>query len=293
MNKNMTALVSCFARCYHTKNSIVKIYNDEFAGKLLSKQEYDGIAANMAGGISFFNPGYSGDNLLEWIVNNQLAPSVLARSAFNERHLNNEIRLGLCQYVIMASGYDTSGYMVNDRVKVFELDMPEMIEDKIMRVEAVGIDSSNVSYVGCDFNGSWIDKLLDAEFDAGCKTYCSLMGISYYLSKETFGDTVRILAEHMPQGSCIAFDYPDISRSRNKEINKELAKAADETMQAEYSLDDIEAIADNAGLLIYENSDCSELDDMYFANYNLMNKGHEITALQGICCCLLVKKQLG
>ena len=116
------------------------------------------------------------------------------------------------------------------------------------------------------------------------------MGISYYLSKETFGDTVRILAEHMPQGSCIAFDYPDISRSRNKEINKELAKAADETMQAEYSLDDIEAIADNAGLLIYENSDCSELDDMYFANYNLMNKGHEITAPQGICCCLLVKK---
>lgn len=38
MNKNMTALVSCFARCYHTKNSIVKIYNDELAGKLLSKQ---------------------------------------------------------------------------------------------------------------------------------------------------------------------------------------------------------------------------------------------------------------
>ena len=122
---------------------------------------------------------------------------------------------------------------------------------------------------------------------------CSLMGISYYLSKETFGDTVRILAEHMPQGSCIAFDYPDISRSRNKEINKELAKAADETMQAEYSLDDIEAIADNAGLLSYENSDCSELDDMYFANYNLMNKGHEITAPQGIWCCLLVKKQPG
>ena len=97
----------------------------------------------------------------------------------------------------------------------------------------------------------------------------------------------------MPQGSCIAFDYPDISKSRNKEINKELAKAADETMQAEYSLDDIEAIADNAGLLIYENSDCSELDNMHFANYNLMNKGHEITAPQGICCCLLVKKQPG
>ena len=183
--------------------------------------------------------------------------------------------------------------MVNDRVKVFELDMPEMIEDKIRRVDAAGIDSSNVSYTGCDFNGSWIDKLLDSGFDAGCKTYCSLMGISYYLNKETFGDTVRILAEHMPEGSCIAFDYPDISRNRNKEINKELAKAADEKMQAEYSLDDIEAIADNAGFLIYENLDYSELDDIYFASYNLLNRGHEITVPKGICCCLLVKKQPG
>ena len=293
MNKNMTAMVSCFARSYHTKNSIVKIYNDELAGRLLSQKEYDDIAANMAGGISFFNPGYSGDNPLEWIVNNQLAPSVLARSAFNERHLNNEIRLGLCQYVIMAAGYDTSGYRVNDKVKVFELDMPEMIEDKIMRVDAAEIDSSNVSYIGCDFNSGWIDKLLDTDFDEESKTYCSLMGISYYLNKKTFGDTVRILAEHMPEGSCIAFDYPDISRSRNKEINKELARAADEKMQAEYSLGDIEAIADNAGLLIYENSDCSQLDDMYFTNYNLMNRDHEITAPQGICCCLRVKKQPG
>lgn len=291
MNKNMTAMVSCFARSYHTQNSIVKIYNDELAGKLLSKQEYDGIAANMAGGISFFNPDYSGNNPLEWIVNNQLAPSVLARAAFNENHLNNEIRLGLCQYVIMAAGYDTSGYRVNDRIKVFELDMPEMIEDKIRRIEAAEIDSSSVSYIGCDFNGSWIEKLPDKGFDTGCKTYCSLMGISYYLSKETFGQTVRVLADHIPEGSCIVFDYPDIRKSRKKEINKALAKAADEAMQAEYSYDDIEAIAAEAGLLIYEHMDNRELEDMYFAKYNMLNKGNEMTAPEGICCCLMVKKQ--
>lgn len=76
----------------------------------------------MANGINFFNPNYNGDNSLEWIVNNNLAPSVLARSAFNKYHLLNEINLDLRQYLILASGYDTSVFKVNKQLKVFELD---------------------------------------------------------------------------------------------------------------------------------------------------------------------------
>lgn len=291
MNKNMTALVSCFSRCYHTKTNIVKIYDDKLADRLLSEQEYSAIAANMSGGISFFNPDYKGDNPLEWIVNNQLAPSVLARSAFNESHLNNEMDLGLCQYVIMASGYDTSGYGVNNRIKVFELDLPEMIADKIKRIDAAGIDRSNISYVACDFNKGWIEALITAGFNPECKTYCSLMGISYYLSKKAFAQTIKTLADQMPAGSCIAFDYPDISKNREKQINKALAEAADEAMQAEYSYKDIEAIADSANLLIYEHLEDNELESRYFAKYNALNKGHEIAYPKGICCCMLVKRQ--
>ena len=39
--KNMTALVCCFARAYHNKNSNIKIYEDNLAEKILSKEEYD------------------------------------------------------------------------------------------------------------------------------------------------------------------------------------------------------------------------------------------------------------
>ena len=38
MNKNMTALVSAFARIYHIKNSNIKIYNDMYAEKIKSMQ---------------------------------------------------------------------------------------------------------------------------------------------------------------------------------------------------------------------------------------------------------------
>ena len=39
MNKNMTALVSCFVRYYHTENSNLKIYNDVYAKKVITKEE--------------------------------------------------------------------------------------------------------------------------------------------------------------------------------------------------------------------------------------------------------------
>lgn len=52
----------------------------------------------MVNGINYFNPNYNGNNPLKWIVNTFLAPSVLARSIFNEGHLLNEIKLGYQLY---------------------------------------------------------------------------------------------------------------------------------------------------------------------------------------------------
>ena len=85
--KNLTALVSCFARAYHYKNYKYKIFSDSIAEKIISSEEYNSIASNMANGIKFFNPKFVGskENALSWIVDNQLSPSVLGRSAFCEK----------------------------------------------------------------------------------------------------------------------------------------------------------------------------------------------------------------
>ena len=47
MNKNMTFLVSLFARLYHNKNSNIKIYNDIYGEKILTKEEYINIYNSM------------------------------------------------------------------------------------------------------------------------------------------------------------------------------------------------------------------------------------------------------
>ena len=289
MNNNMTGLISAFVRYYHNKNSNIKIYDDKYAELILTKDEIFNISKSMSEGIKFFNPHYNGDNPLEWIVNNQLGPSVLARSAFNKQHLFNEIKLGLKQYVIIASGYDTSGYLVNDKVAVYELDRPAIIEEKIKRVENASIDNSNVVYIGCDFNNEWISLLLNSSYNPNSKTFCSLLGISYYLEKKVFNDTINKLSSVMPSGSVILFDYPNDMESKNEIINKELAKASNEEMKSKYSYSDIEKIANDSNMLIYENLDNNDVDTNYFYKYNLLNPNNNIKAPSGVSYCLLVK----
>ena len=78
---NMTALVSCFARYYHTKTDEAKIFDDPLAGEILSEDEKNAIAENMKNGIAFFDPNYSGGDPLGRVMNGFIAPSVIARSA--------------------------------------------------------------------------------------------------------------------------------------------------------------------------------------------------------------------
>lgn len=291
MKNNMTALVSCFARYYHTTNSNIKIYNDTLAHLILTKSEIENISKNMVKGINFFNPNYDGDNPLKWIVNNILAPSVLARSAFNKKHLLNEIRLGLKQYVILGSGYDTSGYKINDKVSVYELDKKEMIDDKIKRVKSTNISTENVNYISCDFNGNWIESLLESSFDKNKKTFCSLLGLSYYLNKEVFKQTISILAKNIPTGSVIVFDYPSNIETKKEIINQSLAKEAGEEMKSKYNYKDIEDIAHSSDMLIYEHLNYENINDTFFYDYNTLNPNNKILAPKGVEYCLLVKQQ--
>ncbi len=290
MNKNMTALISAFARIYHIKNSNIIIYNDNFAEKIISKKELDEISGNMKNGISFFNPGYKGDNPLKWIVNNNLAPSVLARSIFNEKHLLNEIKLGAKQYVILASGYDTSAFKFNDKLKVFELDKKELINDKLNRIHKSKLDTKNITYIKTDFNKDWINDLINTNYNSSEKTFCSLLGISYYLDKDVFKDTIKTLSDVMSKKSVIVFDYPNNFETNKEKIRRQLAKEANEEMKSIYSYKDIENISEEANMLIYEHLNYNDIDNTYFYDYNTLNPNDKIMAPKGVSYVFLVKQ---
>ncbi len=287
---NMTALVSCFARAYHYKNSERHVFADPVAERMLSAEEYNAIAQNMTQGIRFFMPGFHGtqEEALRFIVDHQLAPSVLARSAFCERAIDNAARLlGCRQVVIYACGYDTFSLRTNDRaLTVYELDRPDMIADRRKRIVRAGLGPvCHADLIGCDLSRpSWKEKLIQAGFDAKMTSFGSLLGISYYLSKADFKNLVAAIASISCGGSNICFDYPVSEAGAESRRNRELAAAAGEMMKARYSYEEMEALLSNAGFLICEHMDAGEATDAFL-------KVSGMTAPAGVGYCLAARKE--
>ena len=280
--KNLTALMSSYVRAYHSANSNIKIYSD-MSKEILGK-DYDKITGYLSAGISYFTSDYKGLDPVNWIVNNVLAPSVLARSSFNFKHLQNEIKLGLKQYLILASGYDTSAFKVNNLVKVYEVDKEDVLNDKKERLK--NIDKTNINYVGADLTSNWTPKLLETDFDKNKKTFVSLLGISYYLDKTVFKELVKKISDIIPYGSGILFDTPD-EYFDNK--IKGLAFSSDEEMKSFYNDKDIDDIAAYSNKLIYEKLDYIDINNFYFYNYNTLNPNNQKIAKKGVKYIYLVK----
>lgn len=102
---SLTAKMSCFVRAYHYEHSDNPVFRDAYAKSMLG-EDYELIQSSLMQGISFFLPSFKGttEEGLQRIVEHQLAPSVLGRSAYCEDLLE---KTGCKQYVVFGAGYDT------------------------------------------------------------------------------------------------------------------------------------------------------------------------------------------
>ena len=295
---NMTALVSAFARAYHYINNDAWVFADPYAEKMLTDEENASISQNMSQGISFFAPEFRGtqEEALRYIVDHQLAPSVLARSVFCERAIGNAVRIGCGQIVLYACGYDTFSLRNQHKeLKIYELDRPEMIEDKLCRIKQTGTrPSCRVEYIGCDLSQpSWKEELFNRGFDYNKPSFGSLLGISYYLSKKEWEHLIGTISSIAYEGSSICFDYPLSDGGAESRRSRELAVAAGEPMKANYFYDEMEALLSKEGFLIYEHMNAAEATEAFFREYNLKNAERSMTAPEGVGYCLAVKNFAG
>ena len=281
---NMTAKVSCFARAYHYKNNDIHIFVDDMAAALLG-DDYEKIAESMSQGISFFLPDFHGskEEGLRLIVDRQLSPSVLGRSAFCEEMLHKAMGEGCVQYLIFAAGYDSFGIRNTDHtLKVFEIDLLQLLEDKVARIERAGLHDHSI-LVPCDLSeDTWTENLKEKGFDAGCRSFCSLLGISYYLDKEEFRKLVMAIAASIPEGSEICMDFQSDEASKETRVIQELASAASEQMKAKYSLREISELLESAGFNVKAELSSDEMTAKYFNDYNNANPEHRMVAPVGV-----------
>lgn len=290
MEQNMTALVSLFARAYHQKNKDIKIFDDLLSIKLITEKEYEMIGLNMSQGISFFNPTFKGskEEALKWIVDHQLSPSVLVRSAFCKEAIEEMKEKGCQQYLDFASGYDSFAYYYQNQMHVFEIDKKEVIEDKRQRCKDVDIE--NIQFLSIDLSQeNWINTLLQSDYQEDQLSISSMLGLSYYLTKDEFKKMLKQLSKYLLKGSRLVFDYPSIQESKETKINEMLAKEADELMKAKYSFAELKEILNQCHLTIIQHENHQTVTEKYISNYNVYYKDDPIKAPEGVCYCVVEK----
>ena len=296
---SMTALIASFCRAYHNESEGIHVFSDDIAGQLMSDDEYRQIKEYMIGGINFFNPEKreelnNPEDILKWIVETQLAPTVLARARYCEDMLKNAIRTGTKQYVILGAGMDTFAYRnpeLCSEIHLFEVDHPRTQKSKIIRIEQAGLAvPKNLHYVPVDFtDDNLAEKLQRSGFNTAKITFVSLLGVTYYLKRENMRNTIKAISCIVTEGSSLVFDYPDegfldsdVKRVQNQVA---MAEAAGEPMKPGFSYKELEQLLEEYGFLIYEHLTPSDIDNRYFRNRTDL-----LHAFENINYVLAVKK---
>lgn len=280
---SMTALVSAFARAYHAQREGAKIYCDSYARALLTEAEYREISTHMAEGVSFFDSDFQGNSAaaLRRVMDGYLSPTPLARAAFAAQELANS---HATQLLLLGAGYDTLSLNSTTSV-VFEVDRPDVLADKRVRLEHLPIPNP-ARYVPADLSQpDWTDALIMQGFDPIQCTFCTAMGLVYYLTAEGTERLFERLSGVLSCGSRIALDLPTVQQN----LQRTLAAGAGEPMQTVIARSDLETLALRCGLHLREYLTPADIQERFFAPYNAETPGAPMYAPLDVAYAMLEK----
>jgi len=139
------------------------------------------------------------------------AVMMIIRTRYIEERMEQAIRDGVSQVVILGAGFDTRAYRLTELLKnvhVFEVDQPFTQAYKKRRVLEAGIEvPANLTYVPVDFRHDQLgDALKSAGYDPARKTFFIWEGVTMYLPEAAVEETLRWVAAQAA-GSTIIFDF--------------------------------------------------------------------------------------
>jgi len=276
----LSAMVMAYARAYHATHDSPKIFDDFLADSLFTPEEHTQTDQAWAGLLQYTAPELAATNpdpatALAWVVQLGSGPLTLARSRYTEDSLEQAIREGVRQYIILGAGLDTFAYRrpdLSDRLQILELDHPATQAIKRERVTAAAWDHpSNLHFVPVDFTKeSLSDALERSPYDPTQLSFFSWLGVSFYLTREVVFDTLRSVASRAARGSTIVFDYLDADAFIPEKVAKRvqqmqwMAAQLGEPMKAGFDPLALSADLDRIGLRLEENLDPATIEARYF-----------------------------
>lgn len=156
-----------------------------------------------------------------------LRAALIARSRFAEDGLQDAVRAGVRQYVVLGAGLDTFSLRnphAAQGLHVFEVDHPSTQEWKKGLLHNAEIPvPDTMTFVAVDFEKkSLADGLREAGFQFDQTAYFSWLGVTLYLTREAIFDVLGFVAA-LPKGSAIAFDY-SLQRSLLNPIDRVISE---------------------------------------------------------------------
>ena len=228
-----------------------------------------------------------GHKLNTWL-SEKLAPGfhehLISRTKFIDELIQKSAVNGTEQYVILGAGYDSRAHRLElpSSLKIFEVDQPEVSNNKLAKLPKELPNSENVTYVNIDFSyQSLTEQLIGAGFDQKKSTIFTLEGVSQYITKEAVSSTIKELASLTRDTNSIFFmSYVDELLDKNPEacfgegypnpvkkasLIKGLSAKVGEPWISFYNGAEIEDLLSQNGYSIEENVTLEDLNSLYFS----------------------------
>ena len=208
---------------------------------------------------------------------------LISRTRFIDDLIELSTSIDIEQYVILGAGYDSRAHRLKlpSKLKIFEVDQPEVQERKRSWLSAKIPNKENVTYVSVDFNHQSLkQQLLDAGLDQSKSTIYTLEGVSQYITKEALNSTLKELAvlnqnsnskifisyvnkliEDDPK-ACFGLGYSNPEKAV-KFITNGSAKVGEPGISF-YSAKEIEDLLSQNSFTLIENRTLNDLNSKYF-----------------------------
>lgn len=222
------------------------------------------------------DPGWQDRPDMDPEFTKRLRASIVARARYIEDLILEQYREGITQYVLMGAGLDSFAERRTDiasKLQIFEIDQPDTLAWKKRRLMELGfLLPEGLHFVAVDFETtSWWEQLLLAGFNPTRPAFVSCTGVSLYLTKAAIMDTLRQFAT-LATGSTLAMTFylplalMDDQDKPLQLIAEKGAREAGTPFVSYFSMDELLALAKDAGFKKAKTISTKDMDRRYFAD---------------------------
>lgn len=297
---NKSCVLTAYLRGYHATHDNPKIFDDFLAYQFTPEEDRLNIENGYMMYVQNMDPARAKSfpdqaAALAWGMQSWSALALtVSRSRYTEDRLDEAVRQGVKQYVVLGAGMDTFAFRrkeLTERLQVFEVDHPATQDFKRRRLAELGWElPAQLHFVPVDFTQESLNEALRRSlYDSQALTLFSWLGVTYYLSRDEVFATMRAIANVAPAGSMVIFDYLDTDAFVPEKASpfalamQQVAKQAGEPIKAGFDPDALAADLAGLGLRLIENLSPADIEERYFQgrkdNYHALKHFHYACAV--------------